>query len=304
MISSKYAITNTSSYALRLLHRPPAHGTVHSVYRKTVNLLLRGELLALQAARSPLSPISLISALDGAQMNALAVSPGDPVAVREDGILMIGDCLFDMQNAAVQELDLMKNLQAPCLSPTDCAHLKENIRRALGRRDAGSFELLFTAPARAAEIPFLQIAGKKLGETTQLLRLAGNSPASESERADYWEDSAAVLRSVIGLGLGLTPGGDDFLCGVLAGLILAGRRAHPFGRALAAQIGAHLTDTNDISAAFLRCALCGQFSLAVNSLLQLPSDAEILSTFSEIGHSSGTDTLCGIYFALGCAEFL
>ena len=287
MISVKYAITATSGYAAGLLNNHSVCGTVHSVYRKTVNLSLDGELLALQAAASPLSPISLITALTAEEIGALGVTPGSPVLLQEHTVCLNDICLFDITTASQTDLLLSQSLSKEART-----HLKGQILCALSCRDAGSFELLFNNKRRAGDIPFLAAAQKRLSDTRLALR------------EQCWDSAAAALRRLIGLGLGLTPGGDDFLCGVLAGLILAGLSRHPFSRALSAQISGHLTDTNDISAAFLHCALLGQFSLAVNHLTVLPSPDEILSAFCEIGHSSGTDTLCGIYFALSCADLL
>ena len=151
-----------------------------------------------------------------------------------------------------------------------------------------SFELLFSDPGKARTIPFLAVAEQRLKDTLYHLE------------QKQWEEAAQVLVRLIGLGLGLTPGGDDFLCGILAGLILCRMKNpaseketipevltlcrtinsasaetvqyinsdfrpsrisnHPFALALETQIRNHLCDTNDISAAFLRCALDGQFS--------------------------------------------
>jgi len=111
--------------------------------------------------------------------------------------------------------------------------------------------------------------------------------------------TAAQLAALLGLGIGLTPSGDDFLCGMLAGSILAGRQREPFFLALRAEIAAGLSQTNDISAAFLQCALDGQFSEPVLALTKPePEAARIAESFSKIGHSSGFDTLCGIVFCL------
>ena len=107
---------------------------------------------------------------------------------------------------------------------------------------------------------------------------------------------------------------------MLAGLILTGQTESTFAKSLHKTIAEHLNDTVDVSAAFLHCALKGQFSLAVNHLLvntgcESPQDASyvkcnpqitpgianipaITENFLAIGHSSGTDTLCGILYAL------
>ena len=74
------SITDASAYACGILQSHSA-GTVHSVYRKTINLLFGGQLLALQAAHSPLSPLSLILDLTEQQMQTLPAAAGQSVSV-------------------------------------------------------------------------------------------------------------------------------------------------------------------------------------------------------------------------------
>ena len=274
-------VTATSAYALCFLSECSGRGTVHSVYRKTVNLLIDGQLLALQASGSALSPLSLITALDESGMALPGLCAGAPASASPQELIVGGRFCFDLRRAAVYDLQL-----AQTLTKEEEERLQRLSRKALALRSAGSFELLLTGRDISGCAPFLPIAKKRLADAKTLLG------------RQLWADAADELRRLIGLGLGLTPGGDDFLCGILAGLSFCGRFTHPFTTALSAQIAAHLDDTNDISAAFLRCALQGQYSLAVNRLPALRSAKEILSVFSGIGHSSGTDTLCGIYWAL------
>lgn len=271
-------ITAASAYILTFLGKS-RYGFVHSVYRKTVNLSFDGQLAALQASLSPLSPISLITALTGEGIAALPVAAGMS-ARTVDGVLQIGENLtFVFDSVSPSDLQLTQSLP-----PKQRVLLARRLHSLLSSHNAGSFELLYSDPGCSMDIPFLCAAKEHL------------VCASRAMASLCWEEAAARLRRLIGLGLGLTPGGDDFLCGVLAGLILCGKTGHPFSLALQKQIGAHLEDTNAVSAAFLRCALKGQFSKAVNSLLLLPTPAEIFAAFSAIGHSSGTDTLCGILY--------
>ena len=115
---------------------------------------------------------------------------------------------------------------------------------------------------------------------------------------ERYKEAAAGLSGLIGLGIGLTPSGDDFLCGVLAGLTISMCQDHPFALALQDEIHSRLSDTNDISRAFLSCALEGQFSQPVVQLSSMVSPEEISREFARIGHSSGMDTLSGIYYIL------
>ena len=63
----KQFITETMSFASGILSHI-SEGMVHSVYRKTINLQMGSSLVALQAAGSPLSPVSLITGLDVGEM--------------------------------------------------------------------------------------------------------------------------------------------------------------------------------------------------------------------------------------------
>lgn len=281
-----HIITAASGYILEQLSRY-GQGIVHSVYRKTVNLSFDGQLAALQALDSPLSPVSLMTALTAEELSDLPILVHDPVRIFPDTIQINGHCAFSFKSVFPTELKLSSTL-----SDDQISLLEMHILAALSVRNVGSFELLFSHPEKAEQILFLSAAKKYLSCTSWFLSAAD------------WAEAAANLRRLIGLGIGLTPGGDDFLCGTLAGLFLCGYASHPFFHALHREIAGHLTDTNVISAAFLQCALEGEFSQAVNSLTSLPSCTHILTEFAKIGHSSGTDTLCGIYFLLHNRRFL
>lgn len=300
----KYQIRQLSLYAENILKNLTS-GTIHSVYRRTINLTAESyktcsqnlplhamakPILALQADGSPLSPISLISCLSAEDMEALSVKAGDPVQFTEDGFTFpCPPCAhrpvyhFTCRGAKRFSLTLQEP-HTPGLLPK----LNTRIQTALSRTDTGGFALLFQeTEENTDDLSLILLAARKHIQHGSELCLRG----------DYRE-AALTLTHLLGLGTGLTPSGDDFLCGVLAGLSLAGKSRHPFTGYLKSEIAGRLSDTIDISAAFLSCALEDQFSLQVKSLLSLPSSEALLSSFQEIGHSSGTDTLCGILWSL------
>lgn len=265
-------ITDLSLYAKSLLEQ---HHTwcVHSVYRKTVNLQAGDSLLALQTAGSPLSPISLITTLDTAGMDGMDVAPAD--------IISFSDLILD--RARIWDLS-----PDPLHLSGSQESLLSALYTAIRLADDQGFRLLFFPDqAKTASSLILEAAKKSLTDC----RL--------SFHAKNYEAAAAALGHLTGLGIGLTPSGDDFLCGALAGLLLTGAWETPFTSALKGEVQAHLGSTNDISRAFLSCALNRQFSLPVISLARHTGaydPGEILASFSKIGHSSGIDTLCGIYY--------
>ncbi|MDD6611725.1 MAG: DUF2877 domain-containing protein [Clostridiales bacterium] len=276
-----YPIQRTTALVRQLLSAH-ATGTVHSVYRKTINLSFDGTLVALQAAGSPLSPISLITTLAGQEMSHLPVSAGLPVSLTADTI-HLAETAFCLDAAETVETVLMP------VSESDLPSLTAQIRSILKHSTKGGFRnILFPSdkPTQLGEQLVLAAAENHMNLCSQELCLFHYTTAAHS------------LSSLIGLGIGLTPSGDDFLCGVLAGLILRNGTDHPFFAALQEQITQKLPDTNDISRAFLHCALQGQFSEAICSLRHASDAAQLSAAFSAIGHSSGMDTLCGILYAL------
>lgn len=286
-----FSIHKMSDYAESLLKYAKGPGAVHSVYRRTVNLCINGRLLALQSSCTPLSPLSLITELSAADMEALTIEKGDKVRITEDAVEICaasGSFLFTYSNALCYDLKLPSVFAG--ISDADSLSLKErlikNIEEALSHAGTGGFASIFNG-CPEEELSLMLLAAKKHIEDSALLY-----------RGKEFEKAGSVLSRLLGLGIGLTPSGDDFLCGVLAGLCLSGKGNTCFEKKLRLEIETHLTDTIDISAAFLFCALEGQYSLAVNSLAQIPGPAEIADVFSEIGHSSGMDTLCGVFYVL------
>lgn len=272
------------SYYIESFLKSARTGTVHSVYRKTVNLITNNQIIALQAEASPLSPISLITGLSASAMSELKLAAGDPVIFSEGRI----DIHASSEVRHISYIEAMRYdlLLSASLNPEACTALVQNIKAALLQAHAGGFDLIFNE-SPDTELSLILLAAKNHIEDS--LRLY---------RSRQYKESAVCLSGILGLGNGLTPGGDDFLCGALAGLKLRGESEGIFSRALKETISRRLNDTVDISAAFLSCALNGQYSLAVNSLTDIPDPVRISASFSEIGHSSGIDTLCGILYAL------
>jgi Protein of unknown function (DUF2877) len=121
-------------------------------------------------------------------------------------------------------------------------------------------------------------------------------------------DTAAALEptvDVIGLGIGLTPSGDDYLVGLLAGLDATHDPAR-FG--LAEAIGRQApARSTAISAASLRHATRGAFSERLHDLLVALARGRLDDLESPIrramayGATSGSDTLVGLLAALDLA---
>ncbi len=126
-----------------------------------------------------------------------------------------------------------------------------------------------------------------------------------------WKAVRGAMHSLIGCGPGLTPWGDDFVVGFLAGYECLS--ADPAGsqdlsrlRGLCHQrVGA----TSDISRSILLDAIAGQFGLPVYALCETlfapvstPDVVGQVRTLMETGDSSGEATCYGILSGIAAAS--
>lgn len=168
------------------------------------------------------------------------------------------------------------------------------------RLTAGGLPRVVPATDRAVVASWFDSAqGRRFGRprlTAAARALAGNAGAD-------------ALLALCGLGVGLTPSGDDALVGMLAVAQCAGRAAES-----RAEFAARLDDSlsTEVSLGYLRLALGGEFSIPVLHLMDaltgpvgpdsvpgapIRSDdalARAVHEVSRIGHSSGADLLAGV----------
>ncbi|MGI6755692.1 MAG: DUF2877 domain-containing protein [Atopobiaceae bacterium] len=111
----------------------------------------------------------------------------------------------------------------------------------------------------------------------------------------------AAIRWLYGRGPGLTPSGDDILCGYGAGLLAGGNaRGHAHFSRLLDEVAKERTTTY-VSRAYLRAMQEGYVNeqmLALFGAAEVNQDLrQMIDRCKDYGHSSGTDMLVG----LGCA---
>jgi hypothetical protein len=113
----------------------------------------------------------------------------------------------------------------------------------------------------------------------------------------------AALSPMIGLGVGLTPSGDDFIVGYLAALWSQSARdatLPPLLGLLRAPIESMTAKTGEISRQFILDASEGQFSEPLVDLVRAIADGDdervavTAARALRIGHSSGADALLGL----------
>ena len=118
-------------------------------------------------------------------------------------------------------------------------------------------------------------------------------------------DLTSPVAALVGLGQGLTPSGDDLLCGLTLALPQSGTWA-PRRSALVAAVATAAHTTVPLSASFLADAGRGQARSQIHQLvsalatgIDVPSAVEGVLT---IGHRSGHDLLTGLLSGLSCAH--
>lgn len=284
--------------AARTTLRERRSGSVLAVFRRSFYVRFGSDLVCigpLGLGRGPLN--ALHAPLDRVPWRERSLLPG--AEVRSDaGRLEVDDrYAFDFATA-----DVWQSPAAPSSSIT-ALHAGMQLLATMAReRSPGGLGALLWSSANA-----LDDDGR--GARDPLLRAA--TPPVAALRGWLASVLAGVdaplpaIGALIGLGPGLTPSGDDFLCGTMAALHYLGRG--DVASRLAAILSPRLSETNLISAAFLRCASAGEASsvlfdvldclpLADNALL-----AQRLDAVDRVGHTSGWDCLAGA--AAVCVEF-
>lgn len=277
------------------LHR----GTVHSVYKGAVNLMVGGQLIALQPADSPVSPLTIrcdfpLSTLDVAPGSAFTIGRG---AIRtENAVLTLTDAADVIPTRLAPEADTdpaayRKSGEAAykILAEVYLSRAKGTLGRCISH--PYGFRPLFGGTGQVSTMFYAAVE--------DILSRAADAFSD----ADY-PRFAATLKELIGLGTGLTPSGDDFVCGVFAAFRGAGAWYHPAMPDLLRQLTHIENRTHPLSVAFINCAAEGYYSQAIlNFFNRDQSVFNYLTTvkeFRKIGHSSGIDSLCGMAFTLKC----
>lgn len=268
----------------------PFSFAVHSTFDSAVNLRPDGSdiLLTLTGPAGAGLPGSIVLDSEG-DARSLGCEPGqrgdfDSKFLR----IVIGgrSTIIPAENARRRE--------APALTPI--RHIGSaygiaraelsRIRRSLGEGDW--LDSIFDPQARS-------ISSAPANTVRNLAALPLESPQTRAAMI------RRVVDSLVGFGRGLTPSGDDFLCGFLAatracGSTLAGE--------IAAAIEAATPLTTEISASYLRFAVRGFHEAALADLVRSiarddgASSVSALRELCERGHSSGADVATGLLVGL------
>jgi hypothetical protein len=227
-------------------------------------------------------PVSVLEALSSPK-------PGMPVQL-EGSALLVGDLVVALEGAATWEprpdWEALRARRVPMAGPL------QRLR-----------ELALAQSPEESLLHLMQETATTTRESARAAQAAARAAAAVLRAG--WAGDVACLREGVawlaGLGGGLTPAGDDFLCGVM----LAAWLAHPDPDEFCLEvIQVAVPRTTLLSAAFLRAAGRGECSAAWHRLLPtLAADnrGEIAAAVQAVlarGATSGADALAG--FVTGC----
>lgn len=280
-------------------------GTVHSVFRQACNVRIEPyrllTLLPSEKGNVPhgirLNTPSLPVFLDVLQVGQLVACRG--------GILRIDELVFsvDLRTAHPWDIDLKElpiDLRQPAQAQSWAAAWSE-LKASYRGRGLSEITQVFSL---TEEQSGASAASEVLLECS-IQTIPGLLRATSDFRLDH---AMTAIGSVIGLGPGLTPSGDDFLVGYLAGLwCTAGNSPSRmrFLTALGSELFQAARNTNEISCTYLRSAAKGHVSEPMATLARQLKRSNDLSDVRgatqaalQIGHTSGTAGVFGLL--LGC----
>ncbi len=273
---------------------------VHSVFTASLNLAVAG-----QSGLVTLGGVGTAERPRGIRLATCERFDSWPVAAGMDGRREGAQLVFDGYDGGI-------------VMAIDLAGAEGARRRRLPHVDArsASVRALWTECARRldelqvahnVDLRLVALCDREPATTTLGRRLTAAAVALGEGVRDRdvgaADDAAADL---VGLGEGLTPSGDDFLCGLLAALRCTSRAgdgdrrfALAWGRRLTERLGA----TTTVGATYLEGAIAGAFTGEIQALVRALARGEAgapvaLDGLCALGHSSGMDTATGLLYGL------
>ena len=267
-------------------------GRVHSLFERACNVLLdSGALIAFLAIGQPDSPLG--ARLDLCALDALALRVDQPVACRQSVVRFVGiNTQIDLSTANQYSGDVT------------------SLRINMG--------LPSTRAAWQAAWTAVQVSPKQDGlgllhRSTPAGRMAGRAEPVigallHATRCRSVESAVMAAARLIGLGPGLTPSGDDFLLGYLAGLWCADESG--FARGVGEGVVKCGVGTTLASRVYLEQAAQGRVSSALRDLaakiVEGATPVEVKSAAHaalRVGGTSGVDGVLGLLMGLSAQGF-
>jgi hypothetical protein len=304
MVTLLLRVLSHSSAIQPLLDIPTTRGTIHSVFSGAANLLFGGQLLTLHAREMPCAPNGLVLPLR-ARRGPLADLQVGMVTIIERGMISMPAPGLRLSTQNSRSWNPRPQLASASCSPE---HLARNVDYLAS---------LVTTKADAnglAGLANLRIGASVPIPPGQTLLLQTAWPATEQMLAGISRRQMQLVYqaagTLLGLGPGLTPSGDDLLVGLMAAIILLseplGLRAEFYQRLSAELLTIARGRTNKLSMTWMEYARRGEVAehlgrlfhtLILDDLHDLEdATIQVLNT----GATSGGDVLAGVILGSRC----
>ena len=288
--------------AITLGYAVPAgdfEASVHSVFHSAMNLRPGDEdgLLTLVLSTEPDLP-------QGIRLDSPAGFSFENFQSREPAICREGILYFENPHLAVQ----LSNARR---WESDLSRLKINTGNPAV---SAAWSLVWEALNQRQKRSHAEIIADDLLHSNKRVQAGVSSKAGQAMRelmeATRHLDltSTSAIESLIGLGSGLTPSGDDLLAGYMAGLwCTAGRKSdrEQFAAEFGKRVISLSSHTNDISRTYLLHAAHGQVSSPLTTLAGAIGRAEdsdhllrIAERAMQNGNTSGMDAVTGLLLGI------
>jgi len=256
--------------------------TVHSVFNRVINISLGDQMLSVAA--SGMGGSSLFLSLPGDSLD-FAVSAGE-ACVLHAGRLVMGKNTINFIDAPLWKGPITRKYRQKTVK-------KENIE---------AFKAVLDRKAAPKS------AWRSLNSDSDT-RFHGLKAVTKLR------EDPSLARNMIGLGMGLTPAGDDMILGFLAMVnhCCPGRQCCPSGqlggnrdfvKLLHSVVSDSLQNTTDISKIMLATALDYDYHELVQNCIRDLCEGEkenvyiSAASLLNIGATSGSDIACGMYFGM------
>ncbi|SHN87019.1 DUF2877 domain-containing protein [Desulfitobacterium chlororespirans] len=309
MNSELLSALSIGPFALDYLHGSMDKGRVHSVFHRVINILWSDGLWSISRSDVSNGPANVVTNLPiSSDFTLYGIEPGTLVYFKKkEGLLLLGGLSISLEKAVYWQAPLSQNnsLLPVALIKANLSEVESWLR--LSPRSPGLAKLFphltalvqgtFALP-RSAD-PVVLLAGQSINCLVKGIYSLDRTIIEEG------------TCSLIGLGPGLTPSGDDFLAGLLLSLAAAQRAFSVSSAALLPLAHKALSDiivkhspglTNEISSQMLCLASQGTGSeLMENMVCALYyglspkiTPARAAQELCSVGASSGFDQLLGI----------
>lgn len=283
----RFAKSGDGDFIQRIIHHK-FHGFVHSTFNRTLNIqcLDSGDLYTIACKGIDNAPNTLIIDLDNFE----------EADIRVNDIVSSDHSVLSIANKMSITIDGIKKWT--CILPeypsvADVLEMNVSTMKQYMKIHGNNSRI---ERAFKSDNPFDDEMSKMLNERTQLLVLELHNQRMST--------AITHATSLIGLGPGLTPAGDDFLVGLFTVMGIKNNRYFSH-QSFCEEVVFHAKAlTNDISYMALAKAAVGQVRESISDLMEAlfrGSEEKLISSLRRvlaIGSTSGTDIALGIVAGL------